>query len=227
MPEMPSWCVRGSRGKCRLRIDHFRERKTGPCYPLAVVVCSGHELAFTLYPPGHVPYGRVAVAPVGSGGEMIAEPGSEGSTSARWAWGMTVFAAAMDAAHAVAWPRGSPWQDRRRWRTQGRHLEVAARLVAVGAGIGARKREQVARLLGVALLVISSAAESYRNAVGYRARAVAVLDVVAELYRADSVGDRLQAAGSAVGLWGAPSRWDPGGEAFRPTLRRLLQERRS
>ncbi|MFQ5601074.1 MAG: hypothetical protein ACE5G2_11045 [Candidatus Krumholzibacteriia bacterium] len=219
VPEMPAWCVRGSRGGCRLRIDHFRERKTGPCFPLAVIVCAMHRFAFTLYPPEHVPYGRVAVAPVDIAGAVIVERDEEGGE--RVAWELSLFRAAVDAAAGLAWQRGSRWADPRRWRTQGRHLTVGARLLGIAGEIGKRKREQMARLLGVALLVVSSAAETYRTAVGYQARGWAVVDVLTELNGHGPLGDRMLAAGAAVGLWGAPSRWDPGGGAFRPTLRAL------
>jgi hypothetical protein len=53
---------------CHLWVDHQRARKTGPCFQLTVVHCGLHRRAFTLYPPGHVPYGRIVVAPVSSGG---------------------------------------------------------------------------------------------------------------------------------------------------------------
>ena len=49
---------------CRLSLHHERPRKTGPCFALSVLRCRAHGIAFTVYPPGHVPYGRVALAPV-------------------------------------------------------------------------------------------------------------------------------------------------------------------
>ena len=47
---------------CRLASDHDRERKTGPCFPIRVMRCRVHGHGFTLYPPGHVPYGRKRLA---------------------------------------------------------------------------------------------------------------------------------------------------------------------
>src|ERR1017187_11039531 len=47
---------------CEISVHHLRARRTGPQFPLTVVHCKTHGHAFTLYPPGHVPYGRVAVA---------------------------------------------------------------------------------------------------------------------------------------------------------------------
>jgi hypothetical protein len=226
MPEMPQWCVRGQGGGCRLRVDHFRERKTGPCFALAVVVCREHRLGFTLYPPGHVPYGRVAIAPVGIDGSVVLEPAGS-SAAGSVAWGLTVFGAALDAAAGIAWPRtNEPAEPRRWWRTQGRYLGLGGWLLALAAQVRQRQREQVAQVLGIALLVLLDGAAGFA-ASGYRGRGRAIVAVLSELTIGAQLGDRLLASGSAMGLWGEPSRWDPGGEAFRPTLRALTRSARS
>jgi hypothetical protein len=49
---------------CRISVHHLRHRKTGPCFPIAVLRCAVHRGAFTVYPLGHRPYGRVGLAPV-------------------------------------------------------------------------------------------------------------------------------------------------------------------
>jgi hypothetical protein len=56
---------------CELVVHHWRERKAGPQIPVMVMQCKTHRRAFTLYPLGHIPYGRVAVAPVGLDGEVL------------------------------------------------------------------------------------------------------------------------------------------------------------
>ena len=81
-------------------VDHVRERKTGPCFPLTVLVCGTHEVGFTLYPPGHVPYGRAAVARVAPDGRAIID-GPSGAE----VFDGTVFAAALDASKGTAWDR--------------------------------------------------------------------------------------------------------------------------
>src|ERR1700681_2138751 len=70
---MPSICPRHEAGDapCCLWVDHHRDRKTGPLFALTVVHCGRHGRAFTLYPPGHVPYGRLAIAPVSSDGALV------------------------------------------------------------------------------------------------------------------------------------------------------------
>ena len=55
-------------------VDHYRARRTGPCFPLAVVGCSRHPLGrYTLYPPGHSPYGRQAVVSCSVSGALLQE----------------------------------------------------------------------------------------------------------------------------------------------------------
>jgi len=98
--------------------------------------------------------------------------------------------------------------------------------VAVASAVRQRQREQVAQALGIALLVLLDAAQGYA-AGGYRGRGQAIVQVLDELAISARLGDRLLASGAAMELWGAPSRWGPGGEAFRPTLRALLRPGRS
>ena len=63
---LPSRCVYATGEQtCAMFVDHYRKRKTGPCYPVAVVGCRVHgRRRYTLYAAGHYPYGRVAVSAV-------------------------------------------------------------------------------------------------------------------------------------------------------------------
>ncbi len=65
---------------CGLRKHDFRDRKTGPEFALRILYCRRHRHYFTVYPPGHVPYGRQAIAPLDEQGRVVA-PGQE---AARW-----------------------------------------------------------------------------------------------------------------------------------------------
>lgn len=221
---MPSMCMRHEAGDapCRLWVDHHRARKTGPSFPLAVVHCGLHGRTFTLYPPGHVPYGRVAVAPVSSSGALVKDGPSGEDTSgetplAPLDWPSTVFGAAIDAAVGRAWPRKAPALPAH-WRTQGRRLLRGARLVGIGpttAADGLRHHEQMARRLGVPTLVVAGQALRWRDARGYRERGAAIALVLAEMQASRAISDRLMCAGEVEGLWGRPSRWDPGGGVLR------------
>ena len=67
---------------CRILQHGFRERKTGPEFPIQVLRCGSHKRHFTVYPMGHVPYGRVSMAPVDPGGEALEV--MEGEPAASW-----------------------------------------------------------------------------------------------------------------------------------------------
>jgi len=61
---MPDRCLAslaGAAGECRIGSAGWRDRSTGPEHPLRVARCRLHEVAFTLYPEGHLPYGRKPV----------------------------------------------------------------------------------------------------------------------------------------------------------------------
>jgi hypothetical protein len=220
MPSSCPWRDAGD-GPCSLWVDHHRDRKTGPCFALTVMRCGRHSRGFTLYPPGHVPYGRVAVAPVSSGGALIEDvPSDEGTSgeppTAQLDWPGTVFGAAIDAAAGRAWPRKNPG-GLACWRTQGRRVVRGAQLVGIAPRVGhdeQRHREQMARRLGVPTLVLVEQARRWEQARGYRERGATIAGVLFEMEASRALSDRLMCAGTIEGLWGRPSRWDPGGGAL-------------
>jgi hypothetical protein len=221
---MPSSCPRHAAGDapCCVWVNHHRARKTGPCFPLTVARCGLHGRAFTLYPPGHVPYGRIAVAPMSTGGALIkeappAEDTPEEAPVPLLDWPGTVFGAAIDAAAGRPWPRQHP-AGPAHWRTQGRRLVRGARLIGIGptaADDELDPREPMARRLGVPTLVLVEQARRWKEAHGYRERGAAIARVLAEMEVSRSVSDRLMCAGALAGLWGQPSCWDPVGRVVR------------
>ncbi len=70
---------------CKLERHSFRARKTGPRFALRILYCATHGHHFTVYPPGHVPYSRQAVAPVDERGQ-VAAPEQEAAC-----WQATLF----------------------------------------------------------------------------------------------------------------------------------------
>jgi hypothetical protein len=221
VPTMPSECAEagesGAGDPCRIWLHRWRPRKTGPRFSLVVVKCRTHNVAFTLYPPGHVPYGRVAIAPVDPQGHLLHEPterdtleaaGSVESDSeaASLAWGGTIFRAAQDAAHGVAWPRASS-SGTEGWRTQGRWIVLAATIL--GLTSPAAESSSAAGLLGVSALTQREATAAFAAANGYRGRGRAVTLPLVDLEQAGSFAlDWLLIAGFVAARWGPPRRWD-------------------
>ena len=206
-PVLPSRCVFARAGApgaepCSLYVDHYRPRKTGPRFALAVVGCSAHpDRRYTLYPPGHFPYGRQPVAPYSPTGELLLDP-----RTGQPAWGATLFASAVDAAQGVLWPSDSPWSDARRRRTQGRRLDLVARLLGVHPELDGGVRERIATRLGVGTMTVRTAARSWSRS--WTMRGAAVLVVLLALPIQATLLDRLEAAGAISGLWPEPRRWE-------------------
>lgn len=200
---LPSRCVfAGARETCSLFVDHYRRRKTGPRFAVAVVGCSAHPRGrYTLYPPGHFPYGRQTVVPYSATGVLSVDTGT-----GHLPWAATFFAAAVDAAGGERWSSQSPWDDARRRRTQGRRLDFAARLVGVDPELETSARERVATCLGVATMTLLSGARGWARS--WTRRGEAVLAVLGALPLEASLLDRVLAAGALAGVWLAPRRWD-------------------
>jgi len=211
-PVIPAqgWC--GSAGSgCVLVLDHRRPRKTGPGFPLWVMRCTAHKVAFTLYPPGHVPYGRQALAPVSPAGGAV----SAGAlTSVEEVWSGTYFTGAIDAAGQKTWSRGVDggveqwWGGAETWRsTQGEHIAVAMALTGIAPWQTQRDREQVGRALGVPLMLLMDAAAMVGQGAGCHRRGQAVVTVLRQV---DLLGawDRLAVCAQLCGWRGGAHRWD-------------------
>ena len=61
MPDRCEESLAGAAGDCRIHGAGWRHRKTGPRHRLRKARCRAHGVAFTLYPVGHLPYGREPV----------------------------------------------------------------------------------------------------------------------------------------------------------------------
>ncbi len=214
---LPSRCVYATGEQtCAIFVDHYRERKTGPRYPLAVVGCGVHGgRRYTLYPPGHYPYGRVAVVPYSAGGDVLLD-----ATGKRPQWQVTLFGAAQDAKQGKLWPAEQHW-----WqalstpcrRIQGRRLELAGRLTGVSPELDQRQREQIATRLGVATMTVLWGARCWGRS--WRSRGVAIMAVLLALAVSATLGERMGAAGAVSDLWGPPrprlvARWEQAGQSW-------------
>jgi len=210
-PALPSCCPDHVPGgdDCALVRSHVRARKTGPCFPLTVLWCRTHRRGFTLYPLGHVPYGRQRVAPVGLDGR--AAGGGDGGLE----WQGTLFGAALDAAAGRAWDRAREGGSRWWWSTQGRLLSRCLDLVGVASQQSLALRHKVAEALAVATLVLVEGVAAITADPGYRSRGKAVVAVLSEISR-HGVLERVLRAGQLVGRWGLALRWEPALRVLRP-----------
>lgn len=221
VPQMPSeGPCRGQDGEpCRLCVDHIRERKTGPEYGLTVVRCKTHKTGFTLYPPGHVPYGQQAILQVGPDGSLLHdEQGQAPESKAGQPFEATCFQAALDAACGKYWnpqnpQRGFPGPDRW-WGTQRRQLDKAVRWFGLDPCSKGQIRELICSALAVDQLVVEIGARAVANSSGYRVRGEAVVDVL-EAVDQQCILERLLLSGHIAGLWGRPLRWDGNARVLR------------
>lgn len=204
-PALPSRCpcgVESAKPLCSIRVDHYRHRSTGPTHPLAVARCSTHALGFTLYPAGFAPYRRQAVLKVAPDGSMI----STEEVGLRQDFADTVFTAAVEGADGQSWARNTNAAvPDCSWGTQGRHLQLAARLVGVARDLTDRVRESVATVLSVSGLK----QREHSTAIGYRAIGKAICDMLQQLRGSHaSRASALLMCGHLVGHWGEPLHWD-------------------
>lgn len=210
-PEIPSEGPCASRNSlpCELNFDHRRKRSTGPCFPLTVMHCRPHKRGFTLYPPGHVPYGRVAVVAVAPDGSLIrggkrTEP-----------FEATLFDASRDAAEGKAWHREYIGSTKRWWGTQLRRIVLAAKLLALAPRVPSRRREHVADILALDNLLLAEQAQQFCAASGYQQRGAAVLRILEAIPQSALLPERLVECGTRAGLWGRACRWLPQSATLR------------
>jgi hypothetical protein len=200
---------------CRVCLNHTRNRITGPCFPLEVLRCRTHKVVFTLYPPGHVPYGRVPLVCVSPDGSPL----GEGASGAGRFEG-TLFQAALDAAEGVAWPGESlEGYAVPRFPTQQRRLVNSCLLTGVAPVLGADLRTQLTSLLGVAgQFAHEGACQIEPCPASYRTQGQAVVRILDALSRGMSEFDRLTTCGYWVGLWPEPHRWHPESACLQPSF---------
>lgn len=77
--EVPLECPwRGCDAPCDVVLHALRARRTGPGHPLAVCRCHAHDLMFSVYPPGFLPFARrpLTISP------RSARPASDAAESA-------------------------------------------------------------------------------------------------------------------------------------------------
>jgi len=191
----PLACPRGEGLKpgCQVVVHQRRRRATGiPWGWVAVLRCDAHDVAFTAYPPGHIPYGREPLIQLAPDGSSLIGGGPDARFSE------TPFAAALGLGDGPSRSTTS-----RRIRRSAALLglvaktldyELAARVAHLPAGV---VHEHAVRLEGVRSL---------------RAWSTAVAALLGELRadRSQGLVDRFAILGHISGRWGRPHRWREG-----------------
>lgn len=202
---LPARCPFAGPGpeRCGLTVHHRRARSTGPCFPVDVVRCRTHPVCcFTLYPAGHVPYGRRAVLRCSVSGVPLLDPSVRALPL-----GGTVFEAAQTAADGQRWPPVGAGAEASVRRTQGRHIDVAGRLLGVHPDLGDGLRERIATRLEVSTMTLRTAARGW--SASWTSRGAAIVAALAAVPQDVSLMDRLLSSAYAAELWPRPRRWDP------------------
>ena len=205
---MPRSCLHATIGDeaCVLVVHHKRERKTGPQISVTVLQCRTHRRAFTLYPLGHIPYGRLAVAPVGLDGELLCSTEREPQAGGKHqpAWRSTLFGAAFAALHEATVKVTDP----RWWATEApERLAQGATLLGIHPDLSVQTADAIAFRLEIPRLVLREAADAYACARGWAGRGHVLVGVLGELGDRCLL-DRVLAAGACAGCWGTVTRWD-------------------
>lgn len=169
---------------CHVVKHSFRNRKTGPEIALRILHCKLHDRHFTVYPTGHVPHGRQALAKVDLGGKPIKcleEPEHEDS--------------ALDTQ-----PVGE--------KTLRRRIERDALLLGLAPSLPRRVVEEIRDQLGVVGCDHHAARERFQQADSLQERGSTILDTQHQVTTDSSRVLRLLAAGFLSNLWGHPYHWD-------------------
>jgi len=206
---VPGRCPQGADGSpCDVRAHARRERKTGPEHVLAVCRCHAHRVSFTIYPPGHVPYGRIAIVAADSEGRRI-----RGDALA-----LTVFSAVFETTDRDGGAReGAVHVPRVHRRTRGRRLGLCAALVGIAGLVTDPVRGRIADALSVPALLLREAAQAYSASCSMHERASVIRSVLVSVALATRrIG--LLAAGYFARLWGRPHHWDSVGQVLRPRV---------
>jgi hypothetical protein len=172
-----------------------------------VLSCSTHDRCFTLYPCGHVPYGREAVAPVDLDGKVLTIATADASPTGPEPcapWQQTRFAAVLDAARGKAWPRDGPGSC---WTTQLRRLDELAALLGLDPAPSAAVGEKLASLVDLPRLSLIDDAHRLGRAHGFEERGVTLVATLERASRGRCILERVLACGALAGLWCAVHLW--------------------
>ena len=209
---------------CQIKIPYYRIRKTGiPWGSVAVAACKAHGgPAFTLYPPGCVPYGREPWAELGPDGSALEQ--GEGEEACPSSSGY--FDAAKDAAEEKRWPVDSaPTPPDAVRTTQRRRMARAGVILGLEADLPP-KAEAVADVTHLPAGDLLGSLNRLARARDLVSRGREIWSVFAEVtgLAGRTLMDRLAVLGHLAGLWGHPYRYRPGSSTLRELGRPFWRE---
>ena len=221
-PEIPDRCpvdlaapARSHKRICAVRIDHYRVRKTGPEFPLAVCLCTTHGVGFTIYPAGFGPYMRQPADRMEPSGELPdAVPTADVAATdrVRWEFEGTIFEAALAAADGEAWARDSipgagadlPSMPDRWWSFQLRRIRLGLEVLGLAPGMKDVPRVRIGEVLQIATTRLLELGKTLH---GYRAGGQAIRSVLSRLVRGPSRALDLLTCCHLAGRFGRPMPW--------------------
>ncbi len=188
---------------CVLGVKARRVRKTGPGYPLTVVSCKTHGDCFTLYPPGHVPYGREPLV-------LLTPEGHSVTRDRAPPYQDTYFQAALDAVGRPLWPEeGTEGSDQPRYATQARRVHRCSQLLGLLASAWDKVVDSLWSTLGIPAGTWQQARKWVVNLKGIRGKSKAIVQLLALLPETNHSFFGLATLGHDAGFWPRPQAETP------------------
>ncbi len=198
--------------QCHISINHYRQRKTGPCFPIAVVGCYKHDFYFTLYPPGHLPYGRqplMANLSVDGNSVTFESDSMHGSENKLNSFKDSLFDAVLDAYHSKIWSKESTTGSMEpRFNTQLRKLDWASRLLGVHDALDIKQSEEIIQILNLKGQMIAESLSELKHQATAKKQGQVICQLLMMLPQTLSLFERLTEAGSVALLWPTPFFWN-------------------
>lgn len=210
---IPDSCPEGYKDEkiCRITVDHLRDRKTGPCFPLTVVKCHTHGRCFTLYPPGHYPYGRqLLVGLVDVDGKEI-EISTEESAHPQQleSFEGTLFDAPLDADRSQAWPKESDEGSfQSRFDTQLHHIDRATRLLGTHPSLEVGQVESITEILDLPGQLVAERRVGPNCSPTFKEQGQTVCQLLRIIPKNRDLFERLTETGAIADLWPFPFFWN-------------------
>ena len=191
---------------CPIKRHSYRARKTGPRFPVRVFYCHTHQRYFTVYPMGHIPYGRKALVPLGPSGL----PRDDKDSSIAPGWETTCFVAALEAAEGQLWLKDVIRDDPAapRYGTQARWIKLSGRLLGLSPDVSEQAAEKIAGELHIPSGEHQQAKRDFQQTRTLCGRGRAVRSVVRPLQVDRLLWSRFLRAGCLAGVWKRAVIWE-------------------